>query len=81
MIQKKLNHGNVKLFQPKSLLLLPLLITIFLHQLNDTKIQFFLMCKGSYVKKNKKTFTPQNIMSVCFIFYELDTKSRGLSWL
>ena len=77
MIQKKLNHGHVKLCQLKTLLLLPLLITVFLHQLNGTQIQFFLMCKGSYVKKKKHFYSSK--YNVCFIFYKLDTKSRGLS--
>ena len=39
---EKLYHGNLKVCQPKNLLLQPQLITVFLHQLNGTEIQIFV---------------------------------------
>ena len=69
MILKKLYHGNLKVCQPKNLLLLSLLILVFLHQLSGTKIQTFVL------KHEIATFTPANITNI-FIVYELDTWSR-----
>ena len=39
---EKLYHGNLKVSPPKNLLLLPLLIIVFVHQLNGTEIQIFV---------------------------------------
>ena len=43
MILKKLHHGNLKVCLPKNVLVLPLLIKAFLHQLNGTEIQIFIV--------------------------------------
>ena len=66
-----LHHGNLKVCQPKNLLLLPILI-VFPHQLNGTKLlNFLLIFKGSLLKEKKATLNPPNI--IFFTAYELDT--------
>ena len=70
-------HGNLKVCKPKNLLLLPLLIIIFLHQLNITDIQIFLVFKGSCLKQKNTTYTPPSKITF-FIVYELGTWSRDL---
>ena len=42
MILKKLYHENLKVCHPKDLLLLPLLIIVFLHQLTGMEIKSFV---------------------------------------
>ena len=68
MILKKLYHGNLKVCRPKNLLLLPLLIIVFLHQLTGVEIQIFVYhFKGSCLKEKK------------IIVHELDISSRDLN--
>ena len=63
----------------ENLLFLPLLIIVFLHQLNVTEIQiFFLLFNGSCLKQNNSACSPPNKIN-CFIVYELDTWSRDLN--
>ena len=42
MVLKMLYHENLKVCQPKNLLLLPLLIIVFLNQLTGMEIQIFV---------------------------------------
>ena len=44
---ENLYHGNLTVYQPENLLFLPLLIIVFLDQLNGSKIQIFVW----YLKK------------------------------
>ena len=62
----------------KNLLLLPLPIIVFLHQLNlHGKSNFCLVFKGSCLKQKNTTCTPFNRTNY-FVFYELDAWSRNL---
>ena len=56
MILKKLYHGNLKVCQPKNLLLLTLLTIVFLHQLTVIEIQI----SRKVLKTKNATFTPRN---------------------
>ena len=74
---KKLYHGNLKLCQPKNLLVLPLLIIIILHQLNGTKFKFCSVFKGSSLKQKNATSNHPSII-VSLIVYESDACLREL---
>ena len=59
-----LYHGNIKVCQPKNLLLLPLLLIVFLHQLNGTSftppniIIFFIVYElGTWSRDLNSDFT------------------------
>ena len=56
--------------------LLPLIIIVFLHQLNGTKIQILFNILRKLLKK--ATFTPPNII-IFFIAYEIDAWLRELN--
>ena len=79
MILKELNNGNLKVCQPKNLLLLPLLIIVFPYQLNGTKIKFCLVFKGSCLKQKIATYTPNNGI-IFFIVYKLDLLPQDLDF-
>ena len=50
--------GNVKICQPKSFLLLPLLIIVFLHQLNGMEIQILFSIYRKLLKTKNATYIP-----------------------
>ena len=80
MILKKLYHGNLKVSQPKNLLLVLLLMIVFFPSIKCYEdSNFCLSFKGSCLKQKNSTFTPPNRMTF-FIVYKLDTWSRHLNF-
>ena len=57
---EKLYHRNLKICQHKNLLLLPLLIIVFVYQLNGTKMQFLFGSYRKLVKEKIATYTLLN---------------------
>ena len=75
-----MHHGNLKVCQPKNVLLLPLLIIVFLHQLKGAKtLNVYLVFKGSCLKQ-KTQLMLLLIESILNIYNsKLDTWSRDLN--
>ena len=60
---KKLYHRNPKICQQKNLLFLPLLIIVFVYQLNGTKIQFLFGIHRKLRKSKNCNLYPNTLLN------------------
>ena len=70
--------GNLKICQPKIFLLLPLLIIVFLHQLNGMEIQILFSIYRKLPKKKNATYIPPSRIKFfdCFLIRYLVTRFK-----